>query len=168
MTLRDDVLRTTAVMATSVSDDDHVVVERLIAEGFSQLRAEVLLVFVPLGLSRAVIARLPAKPPIVLPDTAVIQESPNGKRYEVRLTDVPEFVTALQLGEETFVNGVIPREQFSASCRSVELNLVNQALFEEVEIGGAVISSSILLRLAEAPGFEEWYRSLAGGNARYL
>ena len=66
----------------------------------------------------------------------------------------------LELGEETFVTGIIPREQFIASCQSVEINLINQALDEGAKLGGAVFSPSILLRLADTPGFEEWYESL--------
>ncbi len=140
-------------MAESIAAGEHAVVENLIARGFSRLRAEVLLVFVPLGLGRALISRLP--------DTALIQEAPQGRQFEVRLADVPEFVAALELGEESFVTGIIPREQFRASCNSVELNLINEALNKGVNLGGTRFSSSILLCLAEAPGFEEWYHSLA-------
>jgi hypothetical protein len=147
-------------MAESIAVGEHAVVENLIAQGYSSLRAEVLLVFVPLGLARALIPRLAIDPPMVLPDTALIQESPQGRQFEVRLADVPEFVTALELGEESFVTGIIPREQFSASCNSVELILINQALDKGAKLGGAVFSPSILLRLADAPGFEEWYESL--------
>jgi hypothetical protein len=164
VTLRDDVLMTTVAMAESISDGEAAVVENLIARGYSELRAEVLLVFVPLGLGRAIISRLPAEPPIVLPETAVIQEAPKGRQFKVRLTDVPEFVTALELGEETFVNGCIPRHQLSASCHSVELNLINDLLFKNVEVGGAEISSSILLRLAGAAGFAEWYERVTRGS----
>jgi len=148
-------------MAESIAAGEHAVVENLIARGFSRLRAEVLLVFVPLGLGRALISRLPIDGPMALPDTALIQEAPQGRQFEVRLADVPEFVAALELGEESFVTGIIPREQFRASCNSVELNLINEALNKGVNLGGTRFSSSILLCLAEAPGFEEWYHSLA-------
>jgi hypothetical protein len=147
-------------MAESITAGEHAVVENLIARGYSSLRAEVLLVFVPLGLGRAVISRLSIDAPIVLPDTALILEAPKGRQFEVRLADVPEFVTAVELGEESFVTGIIPRDRFSASCNSVELNLINEALDKGVSLDGACFSPSILLRLAEAPGFEEWYQSL--------
>ena len=71
---------------------------------------------------------------MVLPDTAIIQEAPQGRQFEVRLADVPEFVTFLGLGEESFVTGVIAREEFSACCNSVELNLINQALNKGVNL----------------------------------
>ena len=151
-------------MAESIAAGDHAVVENLIARGYSSLRAEILLVFVPLGLGRALISRLSIDAPMVLPETALIQEGPQGRQFEVQLADVPEFVTALELGKETFVTGIIPREQFSASCTSVELNLVNKALDQGVRLGGAVFSPSILLRLADAPGFEEWYESLGSDS----
>jgi hypothetical protein len=86
---------------------------------------------------------------------------------EVVLADVPEFTAALQLGEEAFITGIIPREQFRASCNSVELNLVSEALNAGKEIGGARITPSILLRLAEAPGFSEWYQGVRRSNRRW-
>ena len=147
-------------MAESIAAGDHAVVENLIARGYSSLRAEILLVFVPLGLGRALISQLPIDSRMALPDTALIQEALQGQQFEVRLADVPEFVTALELGEESFITGIIPREQFSASCNSVELSLINQALDKGAKLGGVVFSPSILLRLADAPGFEDWYESL--------
>ena len=157
MTLREDVLITTVAMAESISAGEQAVVENLMARGYSELRAEVLLAFVPLGLGRAIISRLPDGPSIVLPDKAVIKDGMQGRQFIVRLADVPEYVTARNLGEETFLNGCIPRHHLSASCNSVELNLLSDALNKNVEIAGAVISPSILLRLAYVPGFQEWY-----------
>jgi hypothetical protein len=46
----------------------------------------------------------------------------------------------------------------------VELNLINDLLFKNVEVGGAEISSSILLRLAGAAGFAEWYERVTRGS----
>ena len=129
------------------------------------LRAEVLVAFVPLGLARAVIARIPVSEPIWLPDKAIIQH-PRGNTYSVKLLDVPEFVTALELGEETFRTGVISRDCFASSCFSTEFNLVNQMLFANVELGGAVCSSAILMRLAETPGFNDWYKSITAGKRK--
>jgi hypothetical protein len=160
MTVRDDVIATTEAMAACINVGEDSVVRYLVAHGFSQLRAEVLTVFVPLGLARSVITRLPVNAPVKLPDRAIIRDS-DGNEYGVRLCDVPEFVSALELGEETFRTGVIPREQFSSSCNSVEFNLINQMLFEGTEISGAVFPPSILLRLSEVPGFDEWYHDLS-------
>jgi hypothetical protein len=111
VTLRDDVLITTAAMAESIAAGEHAVVENLIARGYSSLRAEILLLFVPLGLGRAIISRLSVDAPMVLPDTAIIQEVDKGSK-----------------------------------------------------LGGALFSPSILLRLADAPGFEEWYESLGNDS----
>ena len=155
--IRDDILVTTEAFHNCISEGEPAVVERLIELGYSPLHAEILLVFVPLGLARSVIARLPATPTIKLPDYAIVRDS-NSNEWKVPLLFVPEFAVAREMGEETFVTGVISRERFQASCGSVELNLLNQMLNEGVEIGGAEISPSILLRLADAPGFEAWYR----------
>ena len=159
MTVRDDVIATTEAMAACIEAGEDAVVQYLVGHGYSQLRAEVLLVFVPLGLARSVIARLPVNSPLGLPDLAIIRDAER-KEYSVRLRDVPEFVAALELGEETFHTGVIPREQFSKSCHSVEFNLVNQMLNEGTEISGAVFTPSFMLRLAEVPGFEEWFQDI--------
>lgn len=160
MTLRDNVIATTAAMAAHIDSGENSIVEHLVSEGYCELHAEVLVAFVPLGLARAVIARIPVDSPIYLQDRATILGS-HGKEYSVRLLDVPEFVTALELGEETFRTGIIPGEHFKSACSfSVELNLVNQMLFKEVELGGAVFSFPILLRLVEAPGFDDWYQTI--------
>lgn len=165
MTVRDDVIATTEAMAACIDSGEDSVVQYLVAEGYSELRAEVLVVFVPLGLARSVIARLPIDSPLELPDRAIILDS-DKNQYSVQLRDVPEFVSALELGEETFDTGVIPREHFSRSCYSSEFNLINQMLNAGTEISGAVFSPSILIRLAEAPGFDEWYQEISAKQGR--
>ena len=166
MSMRTDVLTTVAAMATAISHGEHAVVEKLVEHGYSRLRAEVLVTFVPIGLCRAVIARLSAHPPLVLPDKALIKDYARDRTLEVRLADVPEFVVARELGEEAYVNGVIPRAQFQASCISVELNLINQALDAGSKLGGLQMAPQILLRLADTPGFEEWYEGVRSKNGR--
>ena len=165
MTIRDDVLRTAALIAhTECAGDrlEHAVVERLVREGYSRIHAEVLMGFVPLGLGRAVISRLAFNPPLQLPKIGAIRDSAQNRTWTVILKDVPEFVAACELGEETYTTGVIPREHFSAACSmSVELNVISSALNAEAEHGGGRITW-FLLRLADTPGFEEWYRTVTG------
>jgi hypothetical protein len=157
VSITDDVLETTVAFYQCGSKGEQAVVDQLIACGYSPLRAEILLAFVPLGLGRAVIARLPVSSPIHLPEIALIRYS-NGEDGSVSLASVPEFVAARQVGEDTFSTGVIPREQLAASCLSVELILLNEMLNNDVDIAGSAISPSILLRLSDAPEFEEWYQ----------
>jgi hypothetical protein len=88
----------------------------------------------------------------------MIKDYARNRTLEIRLADVPEFVMALELGEEAYINGVIPRAEFQASCISVELNLINQALNAGSKLGNVLMAPQILLRLAKAPGFEEWYQ----------
>jgi hypothetical protein len=157
--MRNDILKAVALIADDPSADEREIVERLVAQGYDALRAELLVAFAPLGLGRAVITRLAADPPVRLSATAQIRDFTNDRWLEVRLDDVPEFVAARELGEETFLTGIIPREQFQAAAGlSVELNLVNDALSAGESIGGAKASPPILLRLADAPGFEDWYQ----------
>jgi hypothetical protein len=80
------------------------------------------------------------------------------------LLDVPEFVAAQDLAEETFETGVIPRAHFEASCFSAEFNLVNQMLHQGTDPSGAVFSQPRLLRLIDTPGFVDWYKNLTAGS----
>jgi hypothetical protein len=99
---------------------------------------------------------------------ALVRDFTNDRTLKVRLDDVPEFVTARELGEETFLTGIIPRAQFKAAVRlSVELNLVNDVLNAGVSISGAKAAPPILLRLAEAPGFDEWYQRVSPKRRRW-
>ena len=166
VTIRTDVLTTVAIVSTAISEGEQAVVERLVEHGYSRLRAEVLLTFVPIGLCRAVIARLCSNPPLALPNKALIKDYARDRTLEVQLDDVPEFVVARELGEETYINGVIPRAEFQASCISVELNLINQALNAGSKLGGLQMAPQILLRLADAPGFEEWYEKIRPNKRR--
>jgi hypothetical protein len=164
MSVRDDILVTTEAFHSCISDGEQAVVERLVELGYTPLHAEILLVFVPLGLARSIISRLPAKPAIKLPDHALVRDT-NSNELRVPLQAVPEFTVAREMGEKNFTTGLISREQLEASCGSVEMNLVNQLLTKRVDIGGAEISASILLRLAAAPGFEAWYREVVSQNS---
>src|SRR4051812_1711317 len=106
MTVRDDVLTAVAVMGDARFTEDKTIIERLFAQGYDLLRAEILLAFVPLGIGRAVIPRITAIPPISLPEKALIQNGSRDCMFEVALVDVPEYVIARQLGEETFLMGL--------------------------------------------------------------
>jgi hypothetical protein len=163
-----DVLTTAAVIANDPSaETDQVFVEELVARGYDALRAEVLVAFVPLGLARPVIARLGFAPPIDMPTLTLLWDQARQHVLTLKLADVPEFLAAQQLGEETFETGIIPREEFSAACGfSVELNVINEALNEGMSmesLGGAKMQPPLLLRLAQAPGFGEWYEAVKPG-----
>jgi hypothetical protein len=160
MTLRDDVLKTATLLADCAASEQEIV-ERLVAQGYDVLRAELLMVFVPLGLARSLIARLSDELSVQLADTAVIPDPINNRMLTVKLADVPEFMMALYLGEETFETGIIPREQFGvAISSSVELILINNALDEGKSISGAKMDPPHLLRLADTPGFAEWFQAI--------
>ena len=166
MTLRDDILITSRVISDSRTSDDGSIVAQLVRRGYGPLQAELLVAFVPLGLGRAVIGRLPISPPVRLSDTALIRDPKQGKLYEIPLAVVPEFEHARELGEETFATGIISRAQIEAvSFRSVELQVINQALKSKAELGSAKVEAPVLLRLTEAPKFLEWYRDLKSNTS---
>lgn len=160
MTVHEDVFATVAAFQATNATTDQEIVDELVARGYDPLRAELLAVFVPLGLARAVIDRLPANPPLRLPETAVVLDG--NRQLIVQLASVPEFQTARRIGEETFANGVIPRELFSSVVAfSVELKLINQVFDAGKELGGSTFASPVLIRLADAPGFERWYETIS-------
>jgi hypothetical protein len=160
MTVHEDIFTTVAAFQATSATTDQEIVDELIARGYDRLRAELLTVFVPLGLARAVIARLHSNPPVRLPETAIVLDG--NRELVVELAAVPEFQTARHIGEETFANGVIPRELFSALVGfSVELKLINQMLDAGKELGGSTFSSPVLMRLADAPGFAHWYETIS-------
>jgi hypothetical protein len=163
--IHDDVLTTAALMGKNSSSEDDIIVERLVEQGYDRLRAEVLMVFVPLGLARPLIARLDFNPPIHLPDWAIIKDFVRNRELKVWLADVPEFVAARELGELYFETGIVLREDYSvATAWGVEMKLINNALFAGKEPGGSTMSPMILMRLAETEGFAEWYRKVKPKN----
>ncbi len=162
MTLHEDVFTTAAAIEAADATTEQAIVDELVARGYDRLRAEVLAVFVPMGLARAVIARIPAKSPIRLSEIAVVCDFYGDRQLKLRLAAVPEFETARHIGEETFANGVIPRDLFSSVVGfSVELKLINQVLDAGEELDGLTIAAPHLLRLADAPGFDGWYETIS-------
>jgi len=160
MTVHEDVLTTVAAFQATNATTDQEIVDELVSRGYDRLRAELLATFVPLGLARAVIARLPSKLPIHLPETAIVLEG--DRQLKLKLASVPEFQTARHIGEETFANGVIPPAVFSWLVGfSVELKLINQILDAGKELDDSTFSSPVLTRLADAPGFARWYENIS-------
>jgi hypothetical protein len=152
--VRNDVLTTIGVIAETPDATEEEIVFSLRSLGYKTLRAELLVAFVPLGLARALIKRLPAETPIAVSDHATVLKG--DRLLKIRLALVPDFVEALALAEETFTSGIIPREHFSRAVRfSVELDAINQALNAEKTV--AKVAPPILLRLGEVLGFEDWY-----------
>jgi hypothetical protein len=155
--LRNDVLTTIGVMAGNPDASEGEIVDFLRCLGYDDLQAEILVAFIPLGLGRAVIRRLPVETPIDLSDCVWVLKG--DRQLEIPLRQVPEFVEALRLGEETFTTGIIPTEEFSQAVRfSVELNAISKVLNAGSTV--ANVAAPILLRLGDATGFEDWYKAL--------
>ena len=157
--LDSEVMTAILLMADDPSAEDGAIAGQLAAHGFDVLRAELLVAFVPLGVGRAVIARLPADPPISWSERALIQDS--DRVLEIILTDVPEFVAARELGEKAFQTEGISQTHFrAAGGRSAELAVIDEALKAGDSLDGGDLAPPILLRLADAPGFKAWYRGI--------
>jgi len=160
MTLHEDVFKTIAAFEATKATTDQEIIDELMARGYDRLRAELLTVFVPLGMARAVIARLPTKPPLRLPDHVVILAG--DRQLSVKLASVPEFQTARHVGEETFSYGILSKELFSWIVGfSVELKIINQLLYAGEEPGRATFAPVHLGHVANAPGFERWFEQVS-------
>ena len=157
--VRDHVLMTARFIAANPEATEAELVDGLCGIGYQELEAELLVALVPLGMARAVIRRLPQPEPVELSDHAIVLK--DGRELILRLIQVPEFVEAERLGEETFTTGIIQGEDFAIiGTLSVELNLVNKMLFAGTTPD--IISSPVLIRLGDAEGFEGWYEQIKG------
>jgi hypothetical protein len=56
--IHEDVLATITLIAENPNEDEEALIERLIAQGYEALQAELLIAFALLGLGRPVIARM--------------------------------------------------------------------------------------------------------------
>ena len=109
--VQNDVFTTIRFFASNPEADEADLVEGLCSIGYERLHAELLVVFVPMGLSRALIRRFEVEEPTRLSDHVLVMKP--GGVLEVPLARVPEFVEAQRLGEETFTTGIICREHFA-------------------------------------------------------
>jgi hypothetical protein len=160
MAMRDDVLAAVVAMsAEPPAYDRDEAVRRLVTQGYSRLRAVLLVTFVDLGFGRVWIRQLALRPPVELPDTALIWCEGNVYR-EIRLSDVEEFTEAVAVAEENMRTRIISWEQFARCCGSAEVDCINKTREAGRPVGGGTFSPQILLCLSDAPGFEDWYRGL--------
>ncbi len=154
-----------SMASTPPEEGEEGMVKRLIADGHSRLKAELIVTFLPFAFGRALMARLPGKQPR-MPDSAEIMDPSSGRQYTVRLADVPEFRIAAKLAEEIYITGSLTEEQFLRCSGSSELGSISQALNAGSSLGDLVLSPSVMLRLANIPGFDAWYQGLKTGSAR--
>lgn len=111
--------------------DDGELVNYLCNEGFGLEESERLVAFLPIAFARVVIAHL-AK----VSFTTDYRVKETGS--VASLSDEPIFIEAIKFATESYHNGLIPRDAFSAlASRSPELDAVNKALNDGVDINGA-------------------------------
>src|SRR5207244_3137296 len=110
MSVRDDILATIAAMSADAAPQcEEEIRERLIAQGNSLLRAEILGAFIPLAFGRAWTSSLDVNGPHEFSETAMIWCG--GKDYrEIKLSDVPEYSEALAIAEEALRTESMPWE----------------------------------------------------------
>ena len=153
--LRDHVLTTVRLIAANPKAAEGELIYGLCCLGYEELEANLLVFFVPLGLARAVIHRLPQ--PVEMSDHAIALQ--DDRELTIPLMLVSEFVEAERLGEETYLTGIISSEDFvEVAQMSAEFNVVSDTL--SAGLTPLYIAPPVVLGLAETPGFDDWYRGI--------
>jgi hypothetical protein len=164
MAIRDDVLAAITLLSAPEVDEGEVIAE-FIARGSSPFRAELLLAFVPLGVGRVLIARLPNMP-AQMPDTASIPDPDGDTIYKADLASIAEFTEAVAVADAAYQDGNIPRQTLaSAALYGSEMKAIWSARQAGKNLSTSRVGPPFLPSLAEVEGFEEWYRSLVAPEA---
>lgn len=159
---KEDVLTAVQVLTEYGAREDEGVVEAMAEVGVTGIRAELLVTLMPLAFGRVLLGRMGFDPPIRFSDMALVHDERGGRTLEFRLTDEPLYLAALELADEAFETGVVPRERYEAVvARSPELAAVSQALDEGDDVSGAVMGPPTLFRLSAAEGFDDWHRRVS-------
>lgn len=164
MAIRDDVLAAITLLSAPEVDEGEVIAE-LAARGCSPLRAELLLGFVPLGVGRVLIARLPNMP-AQMPDTASIPAPDGDTIYKADLAGIAEFTEAMAVAAAAYSDGSIPRQTLaSVALYGAEMKAIWSARQAGKNLATSRVGPPFFPSLAEVEGFWEWYRSLGSGDA---
>ena len=165
MAVRDDVLTAVELMTADPEADDGALVRRLVDRGLSELRAELLVTFVPLAFGRVVIAALPGMPN-EMSGTTVVPDPEGDRVFNLLLADVPEFIEGIDVAQAAFREGTMPREQLvGIGLRGSELSAIQSARRAGKDLTRSRVGPPMLVALGKVPGFGEWYRSLGSGSA---
>jgi hypothetical protein len=134
----DKLIKFTDYFANALGKDDEVIVQEMVRRGEPLEVAERVVVFLPIAFGRVVISHM-----------ANVTFSEEFKVRETNqfgsLLNEPIYVEALKLACESYHSGTIPREVFTAiATRSHEIDAVNKALNESVDINGAKFSPVVI------------------------
>ena len=168
MTLKDDVVRVAKRMAGPEPADDEAIDAELLEAGRTGLESQLLVMFVPHGFGRAVLAGKYGKPrmPKSLPDTVQLWGRAKDRRFEVRLIDVPQYRAAYDVAAEALRDGTLDRKIVSAVAnRGCEMRAIHDGLAGGHDLSVSTFSTPIFPGLADRAGFDGWLASLSKHTA---
>ncbi|WP_137753304.1 hypothetical protein [Sphingopyxis sp. L1A2A] len=109
--------------------------------GFDEGQARRLLAFLPLAFSRPILEELG----VVDFDPNVTASGPDGTFLNAKLMRQPEYVQGLKIARDHRNKGVMDHEVYKLiASSSADLNAVDDALNEGVDVTGATIATSLL------------------------
>lgn len=133
------------LIAAQPQAEDSDLVEALVAQGVRQQDAEKLVVFLPLAAGRSVLQKLTVLSPMFMVQDAA------GAWIEYPLEGEPVYRAAWRLLSNGYGASGLSKEGFGALVmRSVEMQLINDALNAGRDVSGAVLSPMMVLRLTAA------------------
>jgi len=133
----EDLIKLSSVFINA-PEDEMLLTKLVEAKGYKTELAERFVAFMPIAFGRVVIKQLGE---VSFTSTYIVKEDGN----EYSLTDEPLYCLAQSLAVESYENGTIGREVFSAiATRSAEIGSVNKALNEGIDINGAKFSPILL------------------------
>jgi hypothetical protein len=135
---KEHIVNLISVFSGSENLEDEDLINKLRENGLNMEEAERLIAFFPIAFGRVIINTLGN---VDFSDLYRIKE--NGKEF--KLTDEPIYKLAENVALESYETGLVGRELFSAiATRSAELNAVNKALNEDVDLNSAVFKPVLL------------------------
>jgi parvulin-like peptidyl-prolyl isomerase len=120
------------------SDDDSELVEALEKQSYSQAVAERYVAFMPIAFGRVVLNQIGS-----INFSSLYKTSEGSKEFS--LNEEPIFKLAFDLATQSYEQGILDREVFSAiASRSAEFNAANKALNDGADINGATFAPVLL------------------------
>jgi hypothetical protein len=138
-----------AMMKAQSGQEDHTVIEALVASGIDSNDAEWLVALLPVAFTRVLFKS--GGPSFA--DTYQCMREDGSVSGEHRLSDEPIFVHALAIADTA------DRETMLAVAgRSAELNAINKALHAGSKLENLVLSPPIFLRASRLQSAKPWWK----------
>lgn len=149
----DDLINLSSIFVNA-PDDDGALTKIVEDRGYKTDLAERFVAFMPLAFGRVVINKIGS---VSFTSSYKVKE----QNREFSLEEEPIYCLAYKLAFESYENGILEREVFSAiATRSAELDSVNKALNAGEDINGAKFSTILLFGFNTLGKPTNWFRRI--------